>query len=48
MNIADILILAVVATAVALVCKSLFRRSREGCGCGCSGCTKECQMRQKE
>ena len=48
MNIWDILILLLVAGAV--LAAALVMRGKKGgrCSCGCSGCAKDCPVRQGE
>ena len=48
MNIWDFLIIAVVLALIFLAFRlAKGRRKKGGCGCGCEGCTKECDGRKK-
>ena len=44
MNIADIVIILIVALLVFLALRSIIKRKKSGnaCSCGCGGCTKNC------
>ena len=48
-NSASMVLLLVVAAIVFFLLRSRIREHKQGsCGCGCSGCTKECPVRQEE
>lgn len=48
MNLWDVLILGLVASAVVLALLQMWknRRRNGGCSCGCSDCEKSCQSKQ--
>lgn len=49
MNIWDILILLLVAFAAVTALRAMrSKKQNGGCSCGCSGCKKECTIRQEE
>ena len=50
MNLADIIILIIVAAMVGLAVRRLYKNHKEdkGCGCGCSGCSGKCGMSSTE
>ena len=45
MNLADIIVLAVLAACVLLVLRAMGKKKKRGggCSCGCSGCNNKCK-----